>query len=143
MKTRKHSSLLAFTLLEIMLVVAINALLLSSGFYMLGGEFGAGQDAKLRADFQIIGQSLQSYENFNGFLPTNEQGLNALVTMPTSEPKPTHWYSAFEKLPKDPWQSDYIYVYPGKKNPKGFDLLSKGKDRTLGTEDDRYASDFK
>ena len=143
MKIRKLSSIRAFTLLEIMLVVAIITLLLSTGFYFLKDQINIGRDAKLHADFQIIGQSLQLYENLNGFYPSSEQGLDVLVNQPQTEPKPTHWYSQMSSIPKDPWQSDYVYVYPGKHDPKSFDLVSKGKDRILGTEDDRGNWEFK
>ena len=137
MKTRQKSSRRAFTLLEIMLVVAIITLLLGTGFYFLKDQINIGRDTKLKGDFQAIGQSLQLYENLNGFLPSSEQGLDALINQPQSEPKPTRWYQQMTSIPKDPWGSDYVYVYPGKHDPKGFDLVSKGKDRILGTEDDR------
>ncbi len=143
MKLPKRSTLLAFTLLEIMLVVAIITLLLSTAFYFLGPQIAIGQDVKIRADFQAIGQSLQGYENMNGFLPTTEQGLQALVTAPQSEPKPNHWYQMLKEMPKDPWQSEYVYVCPGKHDPKGYDLSSKGKDRIADTADDKGNWDFK
>ena len=142
MKTNRRSSFLAFTLLEIMLVVAIITLLLSTGFYFLGDQINVGRDAKLHADFQIMTQSLQAYENLNGFLPTSEQGLSVLVTQPQSDPKPTHWYQQLTHLPKDPWGGDYVYVYPGKHNPQSFDIVSKGKDHLEGTADDRGNWEF-
>ena len=127
MKTIKRSPLTAaFTLLEIM-----------------RSQILIGQDAKIRADFQAISQSLQAYENFNGFLPTTEQGLQALVTPPQSEPKPSHWYQMMKQLPQDPWHSDYVYVCPGKHDPNGFDLYSKGKDKLADTPDDKGNWDFK
>ena len=127
----------AFTLLEIMLVVAIITLLLGAGFYFIGDKFKIGQDARLSADLTSLNQNLKTYEMMNGFLPTTEQGLQALVTMPTSEPKPTKWYQMTEKIPQDPWNRDYIYVCPGKHNPNGYDLYSKGKDGIADTADDR------
>lgn len=143
MKTRKLSSLAAFTLLEIMLVVAIITLLLGSAFYFLGPQIEVARDAKIKTDFQALTQSLEAYENLNGFLPTTEQGLQALVTAPTSDPKPNHWYQMMKELPKDPYQSDYVYVCPGKHNPQSFDLYSKGKDRMDGTADDKGNWNFK
>lgn len=137
MKTVKRSQRGAFTLLEIMLVVAIIALLLSTGFYFLGPQIGAGQDAKIMSDFRAFDTSLQAYENFGGAPPSTEQGLQALVTQPESDPKPMRWYQQLRQLPKDPWGSDYVYVYPGVHNPQGYDLYSKGKDRIAGTADDK------
>ena len=136
MKRTNHSTRQAFTLLEIMLVVAIIALLLATGFAFLGPQIEVGRATKVTADFRAFDQALATYENFNGFLPTTEQGLQALVTMPDSEPKPQRWYQLMSQLPKDPYQSDYVYVQPGVHNPQGYDIYSKGKDRTANTADD-------
>ena len=102
MKPVKRSQHHAFTLLEIMLVVAIIALLLSTGFYFLGPQILAGQDAKIMADFRVFDTGLQAYENFGGAPPSTDQGLQALVTMPEGEPKPMRWYQQLKQLPKDP-----------------------------------------
>ena len=143
MKTNKRHISSAFTLIEIMLVIAIITLLLSSAFYFLGPQIAIGQDTKMRADYQAMGQALQTYENMNGSLPTTEQGLQALVTPPTTGDKPSHWYQMLQQLPKDPWQRDYVYVVPGKHNPNSYDLYSKGKDGIDGTADDKGNWDFK
>ena len=143
MKRLKLSRQRGFTLLEIMLVVAIIALLLSTGFYFLGPQILIAQDAKIGADFKAFDQALTTYENLNGFLPTTEQGLQALVTPPASDPKPQRWYQMMKQLPKDPWQSDYVYVCPGTHNPQSYDIYSKGKDKTENTPDDKGNWDFK
>ena len=127
----------AFTLLEIMLVVAIISLLLGSAFYFMGGQLGIGQAARIGADFTAINSALQTYRMVaDDQMPTTEQGLQALVTMPQSEPKPSKWYPTLGKVPRDPWNREYVYVYPGKHNTNGYDLSSKGKDGVDGTEDD-------
>jgi general secretion pathway protein G len=74
----------------------------------------------------------------NGFMPSTEQGLQALVTQPSSEPKPTRWYQFLKKVPRDPYGTNYIYFNPGRKNPNGFDLYSAGKDRKPDTADDNW-----
>ena len=137
MKNRRSSRQNAFTLLEIMLVVAIIALLLGAGFYYMGDSIGIARDARLQGDLASFDQRLKTYEALNGFLPTTEQGLQALVTAPTTDPKPTHWYQLMEKIPKDPWGSDYIYEQPGKHNPNSYDISSPGKDRIPNTADDQ------
>ena len=137
MKTIKRSRVAAFTLLEIMLVVAIIALLLSTGFYYLGDYISVGRDAKLIADFKSFDSALRTYENLSGSLPTTDQGLQALMTMPDSDPKPARWYQELTQIPQDPWHHDYIYVCPGTHNPQGYDIFSKGKDGLAGTADDK------
>jgi general secretion pathway protein G len=136
MKTRRPFPHSGFTLLEIMLVVAIIALLLGAGFHYMGNTMGIAQDARVQSDLSTFEGKLKLYEAMNGNLPTAEQGLQALVTMPETDPKPTKWYQLMEKLPKDPWGNDYVYEIPGKHNPDSYDLFSPGKDRQPNTPDD-------
>ena len=125
-----------FTLLEIMLVVTIIALLLGAAIYKLGGNVEYARHIRVAADIQGINTQLGLYESMNGFYPTTEQGLQALVTQPSTDPKPTRWYQLYKELPKDPWGTDYIYRCPGLKNPNGYDLYSAGPDRKPDTTDD-------
>jgi general secretion pathway protein G len=127
-----------FTLLEIMLVVGIIVIILGVAISRLGNTTGVAKDMRVRADIQAISTQLKLYESINGFYPTTEQGLQALVTQPESEPKPTRWYQLFKEMPKDPWQSNYIYICPGIKHPDSYDLYSAGPDRKPDTADDNW-----
>jgi type II secretion system protein G len=91
---------------------------------------------RVEEDIQAIKTQLQLYESTNGFYPTTEQGLQALVTQPQSDPRPPRWYQLFKDLPKDPWGNAYIYRQPGVKNPGSYDLFSAGPDQQADTEDD-------
>jgi general secretion pathway protein G len=104
----------------------------------LGNTTAIAKSMRVQADIQAIKTQLQLYESMNGFLPTTEQGLQALVTQPQNDPKPTRWYQLFKEMPKDPWGSDYIYRNPGLKNPGGYDLYSAGPDRQPDTADDDW-----
>ena len=139
MKIRKTGQA-GFTLLEIMLVVGIIVIILGVAVSKLGNTTGIAKDMRVRADTQAISTQLKLYESVNGFLPTTEQGLQALVTPPESDPKPTRWYQLFKELPQDPWSSNYIYVSPGKKNPNSYDLYSAGPDRKPDTADDNWGN---
>jgi len=123
LKTRQNHG---FTLLEIMLVVMIIALLAGSAIYLMGGNLGYAQDVRVRADVQSIDTQLKLYESMNGFLPSTEQGLQALVTRPDTDPKPTQWRQLLPKVPLDPWNNPYIYENPGKHNQASYDLYSAG-----------------
>ena len=125
-----------FTLLEIMLVVMIIALLAGSAIYLMGGNLGYAQNVRVKSDIQGIAIELKMYQASNGFLPTTEQGLQALVSRPDTDPKPTQWHQWMDKLPVDPWQNPYVYENPGKHNPNSYDLYSEGPDRKPGTDDD-------
>src|SRR6266550_9432644 len=127
-----------FTLLEIMLVVTIIALLLGTAIYKLAGNVEYARHTRVRADIQGINTQLKLYESMNGFYPTTDQGLQALVVQPDTDPKPTRWYQLYSEMPKDPWQTDYVYRCPGTKNPNGYDLYSAGPDRKPDTNDDYW-----
>ena len=127
-----------FTLLEIMLVVSIIVIILGVAISKLGNTTAIAKTMRVQADIQAIKTQLQLYESMNGFFPSTEQGLQALVTQPQNDPKPTRWYQLFREMPKDPWGSDYIYRNPGLKNPGGYDLYSAGPDRQADTADDDW-----
>ncbi len=126
-----------FTLLEIMLVVSIIMLLLGAGAYFLGDFIEVARQARIQSDVQTMSTSLRTYQMTNGFYPSQAQGLNALVTQPTTEPRPRVWTQLLSQIQKDPYGNDYVYVFPGKHNPNNFDIYSKGKDGLDGTPDDR------
>ncbi|PYK64693.1 MAG: type II secretion system protein GspG [Verrucomicrobia bacterium] len=120
MKTKQQG----FTLLEIMIVVSIIVILLGLAISKIGNPTGFAKQTAVRADVQAIGTQLQLYESMNGFYPTTEQGLQALVTQPQNDPRPARWYQLFKQIPKDPWGNDYIYRCPGTKHP---DILRRAR----------------
>ena len=119
-----------------MLVVVIMTLLLGAAIYNMGGNVDAARKVRVQADVSSIKTQLKLYNGLNGFYPTTQQGLNALVTQPTSEPRPRHWTQGCEQVPRDPWGNEYNYLFPGKHNPGSFDLFSCGPDLQAGTADD-------
>ncbi|MEP6956394.1 MAG: type II secretion system major pseudopilin GspG [Chthoniobacterales bacterium] len=135
---RRHAA--GFTLLEIMLVVGIIIIILGVAVSKLGNTTGVAKDMAVSSGIQTISTQLRLYESVNGFTPTTEQGLQALVTRPSTEPIPSRWYQLFKEVPKDPWAKDFIYVSPGRKNPDSYDLYSAGPDRKPDTADDNWGS---
>lgn len=125
-----------YTLIEIMTVLMIIAVLVGSVIYLLVGNVDVARTGRVDADFQAITTQLRTYEMMNMRMPTTAQGLEALVKRPAGEPAPRRWIQLLERIPLDPWGEPYQYSNPGKLNPRGFDLISKGPDRQLGTEDD-------
>jgi general secretion pathway protein G len=83
------------------------------------------------ADIQGTRMMLLSFNETNGYYPSTDQGLNALV------PK------LMEKVPKDAWGTPYVYRYPGKRYPAAYDLFSAGPDRTPDTADDEWGESGK
>ena len=137
-KMTKRTNESAFTLLEIMIVVSIIVILLGLAISKIGNPTGFAKGVAVKADIQSIGTQLMQYEAMNGFYPTSEQGLQALVTQPQSEPRPNRWYPFFKETPKDPWGMPYQYRCPGIKHPDKYDLYSAGPDRIPDTADDDY-----
>jgi general secretion pathway protein G len=127
-----------FTLLEIMLVVTIISVLLGVAIYKFKGNVEFSQHVAVTSDIRGISTQLKLYQSLNGFMPSTQQGLQALVTQPSTEPAPQRWMQFFDSVPKDPWHNDYIYRCPGLRNPNGYDLFSAGPDRKPDTADDDW-----
>jgi general secretion pathway protein G len=115
-----------YTLFEIMLVLGIIAVLVGSAIYMLSGNIDVAKEQRVASDLQAISMQLRTYEMLNYRKPTTEQGLKALVEVPSADPKPQHWKKLMEGVPLDPWGNEYVYRNPGKVKPDGFDLYSLG-----------------
>jgi len=127
-----------FTLLEIMLVVAIIGVLIGAAIYNMAPSLGIAKDTRTKTDIQTLRTGLLSYSALNGFYPTTEQGLKALVVPPDTEPVPQTRKIFMDRVPKDPWGMEYFYRNPGVRNPSGYDLFSAGPDRKPDTGDDDW-----
>jgi general secretion pathway protein G len=91
------------------------------------------------ADVRNYATALDLFELDNGFYPTSEQELQALVTLPKSQPLAVNWkgpYLAQMRLRNDPWGKPYVYKLPGTRNINSFDLYSAGPNRIYGDNDD-------
>lgn len=125
-----------FTLLEVMVVIVILGIIASMVVPNLMGNKEQADRQKAVVDIQQLESALDMYKLRNGFYPTTEQGMQALVSAATSQPVPRAFPDGgyIRRLPKDPWDEDYILVSPGQVGR--IDILSKGPDRTAGTDDD-------
>ncbi len=125
-----------FTLLEMVIVLGIIALILGAAITFSGGISDAARDQAAQAKMREIAAKLEAYHLSAGMYPTETQGIEALVERPTTAPEPKRWKKQFRTLPKDPWNQDYIYKYPGTKDPKTYEIISMGADQQLNTDDD-------
>lgn len=130
----------AFTLLEILVVLAIIGLLAGLAITSSDKIFGQSQDAVAKIFVRdSLKTSLVRYKIDLGDYPSTAEGMQALLSAPAN--KTDRWRGPYidapgNRLPADPWGEPYQYRYPGVKNKGGFDLFSKGADKTEGTEDD-------
>ena len=124
----------AFTLIEILVVVAILGILAAIVVPRIMDRPDEAKRVAAKADIAAIVQSLKLYRLDNGFYPTTDQGLAALVQKPASSPVPGNWKQGgyLERLPRDPWGSDYQFLNPGVKGE--IDVFSLGADRARGGE---------
>ena len=124
----------AFTLIEILVVVAILGILAAIVVPRVMDRPDEAKRVAARADIAAIVQSLKLYRLDNGMYPATDQGLAALVQKPTTNPVPGNWKQGgyLERLPKDPWGGEYQYLYPGVKGE--IDVFSLGADRARGGE---------
>jgi len=128
----RHAASRGFTLIELMVVLVIIGLLAA---LIVPNVLDRADDARLtaaRTDVSNIMQSLKLYRLDNQRYPTGEQGLQALVTKPTTTPVPSNWRPYLEKLPQDPWGQPYKYLNPGLKGE--VDVFSLGADGKEGGE---------
>jgi general secretion pathway protein G len=125
-----------FSFIELMVVVVILGILAGMIVPRYMGRTDDAKVIKAKVDISAIETSLKLYHLDNGFYPTTEQGLMALIEKPTSEPIPPRWsengYLDKRKLPKDPWGRDYLYLCPGVNGD--YDILSYGADGVPGGE---------
>jgi general secretion pathway protein G len=127
-----------FTLIELMIVVIIIAALSAMVVPRLSNRSEQAKIAVAEADINSnIGLALKLYKLDNGRYPTTSQGLNALISKPSSSPAPTNWNGPYlESEPVDPWKAEYGYKSPGAQNTSGYDLYSFGPDGAENTQDD-------
>ncbi len=104
-----------FTLIEIMVVILILGLLATIVVQSLRGATDKAKVTKAEADISEIKTALDRYYLDNGYYPTSDQGLAALVTAPTSGQIPSNYEDGgyIEKLPLDPWGTPYFYQSDG------------------------------
>ncbi|MGE5615787.1 MAG: type II secretion system major pseudopilin GspG [Bacillota bacterium] len=124
----------AFTLIEVLVVVAILGILAAIIVPRIMDRPDEAKRVAARADIGAIVQSLKLYRLDNGFYPSTDQGLGALVQKPNTNPVPANWKQGgyLERLPKDPWGGDYQYLYPGLHGE--IDVFSLGADHAPGGE---------
>ena len=110
-----RATLRGFTLIEVMVVVVILAVLAAIVVPKIMSRPDEARVVAARADIAGITQALKLYRLDNSFYPTTEQGLEALVTMPSSAPIPSNWKRGgyLDRMAKDPWGHDYQYLNPG------------------------------
>ena len=125
-----------FTLIEIMVVIVILGILATLIIPRFMGREEEARRTMARVQMESMETALKLYKLDNGAYPSTEQGLQALIEPPTIGRVPRKWreggYLEKSRVPKDPWDNDYIYLSPGVHGD--FDLISYGADGEPGGE---------
>src|SRR5450759_1320738 len=133
-KTSALSRATGFTLIEVMVVVVILGILAALSVPKIMNRPDDARVIAARQDISALMQALKLYRLDNQIYPSTDQGLQALVARPTTAPLPPNWKTGgyLERLPKDPWGSDYQYLNPGVHGE--IDIFSLGADKAPGGE---------
>ena len=122
-----------FTLLELLVVVAIIGLLAAYVGPKYFSQIGKSEQALAKAQIESFHRALATYRLDVGGFPTTEEGLAVLVARPANAPK---WNGPYlsKALPPDPWGKPYVYRAPGARGD--YDLSSLNKDGQPGGQGD-------
>ena len=135
-----------FTFIEIMVVVAILAILAALVVPRIMGRTDDAKRTAAKVQIRNIEGALQLYKLDNGVFPSTEQGLKALVEKPSVGVIPKKWKIGgyLPKLPEDPWANPYKYLSPGQSSALSpgqstsqrgeYDIISLGTDGEAGGE---------
>lgn len=126
-----------FTLIEIMVVVIILGLLAGLVLPRIMGQEEEARIKTTRTQIKALEHALDSFKLDNGFYPSTDQGLEALIKKPEIGRIPTRWreggYLKPARIPKDAWGRDFIYISPGNEG-REYEIISYGPDGEPGGE---------
>lgn len=116
------------TLIEMMVVIVILGILATIIFTRVSDRPEQARRTKAQVEIRSMQTALELFKLDNGFYPSTEQGLEALVEPPSTGKEPISYPESgyIDKVPLDPWKNPYVYVCPGQYGD--YDLESYGAD---------------
>jgi general secretion pathway protein G len=125
----------AFTLVELLVVVIIIGILAALIVPRVFGRVGAAKQGVAKQKIGVLETKVLEFQTDCGRFPTQQEGLQALIRQPSDCPK---WKGPYvkDKDILDPWEVEFVYRYPGRRNTGDFDLMTFGADKQEGGEDE-------
>ena len=123
-----------FTLVELLVVMAILVLLASMVAPRVMGYLGSSRTKTAKIQIENLATSLELYKLDTGRFPRNSDGLKALTTPGNRRAGWNGPYIKGVRIPLDPWGNPYRYKHPGRYG--SFDLFSLGADNKPGGGDE-------
>jgi general secretion pathway protein G len=132
---KSQSSEAGFTLLEILVVIAILGLLIGLVAPAALRQLSGARNSVTKQSIERIGSVLDLYKLDIGSYPSSEQGLAALIQKPANTATWNGPYLKGDALPVDPWNRQYTYRNPSERIGHDYDLCSLGAngDASQGT----------
>ncbi len=121
-----------FTLLEILVVIAILGLLIGLVAPAALRQLGGARNSVARQSIQRIAAVLDIYRLDIGSYPSTDQGLQALVSPPSGASGWNGPYVQGGEVPQDPWNRPYLYRSPSTRSGRSYDLCSRGEAAEAG-----------
>lgn len=128
---RARAAQRGMTLIEILVVMVILGLIATAVAVNVVGRAATARVDRAKTDVQrIASDGVEAFKVMRGRYPSTEEGLQLLI-----QEKFLKANSPEGKI-KDPWDREYVYLYPGQAHPDGFDVKSYGADGQPGGEDE-------
>ena len=140
-KRQRKQIRLGFTLMEVLLVMAILVILGTLVATNFDGIFGGAKEKSARIQLDSFSKQLKLYKIDMGNYPSADQGLDGRVNAPSdatlAQKYPAGGYLDAAELPLDPWNNDYQYESAvDSSGLPGFVISSAGPDGQAGNDDD-------
>lgn len=129
-RNRRTAADAGYTLVEVLIVLAIVALLATVATPQVLRYFGQAKTDTARIQLSALSSALELYLLDNGSYPPQQVGLSALIRAPAGAAR---WQGPYLKKPDgliDPWGRPYHYRVPGRNGP--YEVFTLGRDNAVG-----------